>query len=120
MRKYPNKVMAIRYEDLSLNLYGKTEEILKFYGLPFHYDVKKFLASHRAKNDGDAYSTYRNSKTTPFHWMRELSFDEIQRIQSQCTDAMSLWGYKAADDKDEDDLLDGAFNPLLKSPFESN
>lgn len=116
IKKYPNKFKAIRYEDLSLEPFVMTKEILTFYGLPFDSDVEEFLDSHTRTDIGGVSSTFRDSKTAPFHWMRDLSFVEIERIQSQCTEAMALWGYKKAND--EDALLKNIFNPLLSFPFD--
>lgn len=115
IKKYPNKFKAIRYEDLSLDPFKQTKEILTFYGLPFDADVEEFLDSHTRTDIGGVSSTFRDSKTAPFHWMRDLGFDEINRIQSDCKEAMLKWGYKAAED--EDTLLKNIFNPLLKFPF---
>lgn len=115
IKKYPNKFKAIRYEDLSLDPFKMTKEILTFYGLPFDVDVEDFLDSHTRTDIGGVSSTFRDSKTAPFHWMRDLGFNEVKRIQSQCTEAMAMWGYKNADE--EDDLLRNVFNPLLKFPF---
>ena len=36
----------------------------------------------------------RDSKRVPYHWKFELTFKEILDIQSVCTEAMKLWGYK--------------------------
>lgn len=91
-----------------------TEEILQFYGLPFDVEVEKFLDTHTKMNVGDVSSTFRDSKSAPFHWIKELTHDEIVTIQTKCNKAMELWGYRIATEKDE---LDELFNPLLTSPF---
>lgn len=114
--RYPKRFIAIRYEELSLDPFTKTREIFNFYGLPFHEDVELFLKTHTHKYNGDIYSTFRDSKRTPYHWMHELSFNETKQIQSQCTEAMELWGYRIAVDEDEHDLLENKFDPLLKFP----
>lgn len=116
-KKYPLRFKAIRYEDLSLDPFKVTKEILSFYGLPFDAAVEEFLDSHTRTDIGGVSSTFRDSKTAPFHWMRDLSFYEIDHIQKNCGEAMDLWGYKKADN---DDALTGTiFNPLLKFPFSS-
>lgn len=102
---------VVRYEDLSLNPYEMGEDILQFYGLPFDAAVEEFLQSHTKTNIGDVSSTFRDSKTAPFHWIKDLTMPEIQLIENSCTDAMALWGYK----KSENDTLDITFNPIL--PF---
>lgn len=115
-KKYPTKFRAIRYEDLSLEPFRVTQAILSFYGLPFDPDVEEFLNSHTRTDIGGVSSTFRDSKTAPFHWQRDLSFAEIQHIQSNCGEAMALWGYKTADDQEE--LMKNAFNPMLRFPFD--
>lgn len=115
-KKYPQRFKAIRYEDLSLNPYKGAEKILNYFGLPFGATVEQFLNSHTRTDSGTASSTFRNSKKAPFHWMRDLSFHDIDQIQQNCTEAMSLWGYKKVDNEN---ALKGntTFNPLLEFPF---
>lgn len=113
VKRYPTQFKVIRYEDLSLNPYNTTDDILKFYGLPFHRRVKEFLDSHTRKNIGNLMSTFRDSKRTAFRWMHKLSFSDIQRIQTNCAEAMSLWGYGFVDD--EQSLKNDTFNTLI--PF---
>lgn len=114
-KRYPTKFKAVRYEDLSLQPFKMTKEILNFYGLPFDPEVEEFLDSHTRTDIGGVSSTFRDSKTAPFHWMRDLSFAEVEQIQLNCMEAMSLWGYKETED--EIALLANTFNPILKFPF---
>ncbi|KAG4073188.1 hypothetical protein HA402_002577 [Bradysia odoriphaga] len=114
-KKYPQNFKAVRYEDLSLDPFKMTEEILNFYGLPLDPMVEEFLDTHTRNNIGGVSSTFRDSKSAPFHWMRDLTFEEIETIQNSCTKAMELWRYKKMDDQQlyEDKL----FNPILSFPF---
>lgn len=117
IKKYPNKFKVLRYEDLSFDPLKQTEELLKFYGLPFDVHVQQFLQSHTNADIGvnkKISTTLRDSKAAPHHWMHELRFDEIKQIESVCTEAMSMWGYKTVDSQDE---LQNSFNPLLIFPF---
>lgn len=114
LKKYPQKFKAIRYEDLSLDAYKMTEEILDFYGLPFDPKVEEFLDSHTRMDIGGVSSTFRDSKSAPFHWIRDLSYEEVESIQADCVKAMELWGYRRADEKT---IADKTFNPLLVFPF---
>ena len=68
---------VVRYEDLSLNPYKMTKEILQFYGLPYHPEVKMFLDTHTKQDVGGVSSTYRDSKSAPFHWTKDLTYDEV-------------------------------------------
>lgn len=110
--KYPNRFKIVRYEELSLNPFRVTEEILKFYGLPFDAMVVKYLESHTKRDIGNIYSTYRDSSATPFRWMRHLSFKEIGDIQMNCSEAMELWGYRKMEEKDVHCVDD--FDPVLQ------
>ncbi|GAB0096020.1 uncharacterized protein DMENIID0001_114690 [Sergentomyia squamirostris] len=79
-KKYPNRFRVVRYEDLSLNPYEMTKEILQFYGLSMHPKVITFLETHTKFQKGNEFTTYRNSKLTPFHWMKDLSYEEVSSI----------------------------------------
>lgn len=68
---------AIRYEDLSLNPYEMTQSVLQFYGLPFDAKVEEFLDTHTKVNMGGVSSTYRDSKSAPFHWKSDLKLEEV-------------------------------------------
>lgn len=113
--KYPSRFKVIRYEDLSLNPFTVTEEILKFYGLPFDANVQQFLDSHTHGDRGGDYSVFRNSKATAFQWARNSTWYDIEQIQNHCVEALSVWGYKLVNDKDE--LNSTSFEPLLSFPF---
>ena len=41
------------------------------------------------------FSTIRDSATVPYHWRKDLEFQEIDEIQRECGEAMKLWGYRA-------------------------
>lgn len=112
-KQYPTRFKVVRYEDLSLSPFDMTQEILQFYGLPFDEQVQEFLNSHTKQNIGGVSSTFRDSKSAPFHWTKDLFIDEIRHIQEVCVEALRLWGYKHV--YNESELLN--FNPLLQSPF---
>jgi hypothetical protein len=78
--------------------------------LAFDARVSKFLDTHTKANIGGVSSTFRDSKSAPFHWIKELQFDEVRNIQESCKEAMTLWGYKKAYNATE--LLKD-FDPLL-------
>lgn len=68
---------TLRYEDLSLNPYDVTQDILQFYGLPFDPAVEEFLDTHTKENKGGVSSTYRDSRSAPFHWKQDLKAEEV-------------------------------------------
>jgi hypothetical protein len=79
MEKYPGRYQVMRYEDLVKNPLKISEEMFKFYKIPLHRDVLKFVLS--------------NSEDTGLRWMKGLPGREILEIQDKCADAMEAWGY---------------------------
>ncbi|XP_037039809.1 carbohydrate sulfotransferase 5-like [Bradysia coprophila] len=112
--KYPERFKAIRYEDLSLNTFKVAKEVLDFYGLPLHKNVKQFLISHRLDVEHSILKSL-NYKDTAFSWQSSLKFREIAKIQLQCTDALDLWGYQQVISVQE--LRGDSFYPLLEYPY---
>ena len=45
-KKYPGRVLLIRYEDLSLNPHETTEKILKFLNMTKHLEIHRFIERH--------------------------------------------------------------------------
>lgn len=114
------RVKVVRYEDLSLEPYARTQELLGFYGLPFDVAVEEFLDSHTRSDVGGVSSTFRDSKQAPFRWMAEMGWREVQEVQEECAEAMRLWGYAAATSREDLRVVaDGnngtGFNPLGNS-----
>jgi len=105
----------MRYEDISLHPEAAFKKIFKFFHLPFHPQVKKFLISHTTRNTTGVSSTFRDSKLVPFHWKEDFAsnFTIVQEIQNKCEKAMQLWGYVSAANVDE--LL--KLNPLDLPPW---
>lgn len=73
------------------------------------------MSSHTTENVGGVSSTFRDSKTTPFHWRNDFvgNFSLVTNIQNTCDAAMKLWGYSTVDDAAQ--LL--TFNPLKRPPW---
>ncbi|XP_063234376.1 carbohydrate sulfotransferase 5 [Bacillus rossius redtenbacheri] len=94
--KYPDRFKAVRYEDLSVEPYRGVKELFQFFGLDFHPSVQAFLDTHTKVNVGGVSSTYRNSKSAPFHWRQDLTHREVRAIQRVCRPAMGYWGYRRA------------------------
>ncbi|KAB0789967.1 hypothetical protein PPYR_15747 [Photinus pyralis] len=106
--EYPTRFRVIRYENLSIDPYRHTKDIFQFFQLHFHPTVRAFLDSHTKQTYGGMYSTFRDSKSVPFHWRMDLNFSEVQYIEKNCDQAMKLWGYVKA--HNESHLRE--FNPL--------
>lgn len=107
---------VVRYEDYSVEPYSYTERLFKFYGLYFHENVQHFLDTHTKTDIGGLSSTFRNSKTAPFHWRSELDFVEVEEIQQECRVAMDLWGYVDALNSTHQKY----FNPVTDYSLKSN
>lgn len=80
LKQYPTRLKVVRYEDLSLDAYEMTRDILSFYKLPFDEEVQEFLDSHTKLDYGGVSSTFRDSKSVPFHWTKDLKFEEVSSI----------------------------------------
>ncbi|XP_034098962.2 carbohydrate sulfotransferase 4 [Drosophila nasuta] len=118
LKSYPGRFRTLRYEDLSLNPYDVTQDILQFYGLPFDPAVEEFLDTHTKENIGGVSSTYRDSRSAPFHWKQDLKAEEIKQIQDVCVEAMDLWGYRRINDFSNFTNMQQNFDPIvLPSPF---
>jgi hypothetical protein len=98
-----------------MNINSAAKKLFNFFRLEYHPEVKAFLDNHTQVDIEGLYSVTRNSKTTPFHWRTdyENNFLEVQTIQSQCSNAMSLWGYKMANNKSH--ML--SFHPVGPPPW---
>ncbi|KAF6212644.1 hypothetical protein GE061_013170 [Apolygus lucorum] len=95
-KKFPDTFRAVRYEDISVNPYEGAKKILRFFGREFVPEVRRFLDTHTVHNIGGVSSTYRNSKSAPFHWRGDLTHGEVRYIQESCKTAMAAWGYVSA------------------------
>ncbi|KAG7304044.1 hypothetical protein JYU34_010970 [Plutella xylostella] len=58
--------------------------------------VDDFFKAHTKKRDKSAYSTFRVSHDVPFQWTKDLDYQFVKQIQEVCSEAMVLWGYRAA------------------------
>ena len=76
---------------------------MEFFGFQMHPNIESFLESHTTKDEEkrEPWSTIRDSKSAPYHWKKELSFEEVVKIQSECEDALKLWGYRTFSTKEE-------------------
>lgn len=98
-QKYPDKFLAIRYENFASQPSHFSQEIFEFLGLPLHKQVTDFIETHTKGfksvfNRNPSYTTYRNSSVTTFRWLKTLTFKQITDIQVQCHEALKIWGYK--------------------------
>ncbi|XP_040583049.1 carbohydrate sulfotransferase 4 [Lepeophtheirus salmonis] len=112
IRDYPNRFMVFRYEDFSNDPFNNSKKVLDFFSFVYHDKVRDFLKSHTAIKKGGVSSTFRNSKTAPYHWMKDLKIEEILSIQKECGEALRLWGYVPYKYSSTDNSYIKSFNPL--------
>jgi hypothetical protein len=87
----PDQLFMIRYEDLSISPQETTSRLLQQLQLPFSKQVQRFLQSHTkvdphslGSENGNPYSTRRDSVSTAVDWVNRLSPNEIQIMQTAC------------------------------------
>ena len=92
-----------RYEDIAKDPRSQSEELLEYFGFQMHPNIEIFLESHTKKDQKkrQEWSTVRDSKSAPYHWKKDLSFEEVVKIQSECSDALRLWGYRTYSTREE-------------------
>ena len=105
MEAYSDKIMLVRYEDLSLYTMSSLKSMLEFLELPWQAKFQQYITSHtkmekmvRSKGKmlkrKDPYSTTRNSTAAVMSWVSSLSTEDVTRIQSSCSAPMDTLGYK--------------------------
>ena len=107
----------IRYEDLSVDPFGTTDELFKFLDLSPNKLIEKFVEGHtQTSREGTLstttksaystskklkpmqdnslpYSTSRNSKVTAFLWKKKMKSKDILKVQKVCKKPMKMLGY---------------------------
>ncbi|CAG9110393.1 unnamed protein product [Plutella xylostella] len=95
--KFPNRLTAVRFEDLAVNYTRETKRLFQTLGRPMESAVDDFFKAHTHNaRDKNAYSTFRVSHNVPFQWIKYLDYQFVKQIQEVCSEAMALWGYRAA------------------------
>ncbi|CAG9133545.1 unnamed protein product [Plutella xylostella] len=95
--KFPNRLTAVRFEDLALNSSSEAKRLFHALGRPLGAAVQEFLREHtNSSRDLSPYSTFRVSRDVPFKWKEELDYKFVSQIQESCVEAMQLWGYRRA------------------------
>ncbi|XP_006820867.1 carbohydrate sulfotransferase 1-like [Saccoglossus kowalevskii] len=98
-----NNYKTIRYEDLAQHPITTATEIYQFLGLELPDNVRVWLRDNTDHNSGGAYGTSRKSNITSTAWRKNLSFNEVQQVQSfeSCQQMMKWAGYKIANSHEE-------------------
>ncbi|XP_037089198.1 carbohydrate sulfotransferase 6-like isoform X2 [Pollicipes pollicipes] len=90
----PHRLRVVRYEDFSLHLNSSVPALLHHARLHYHSTIQQFVKGHTSFSKGDVSSTFRKSNVAPFMWPKSLTWPKVRAIQSTCSKAMKLWGYK--------------------------
>ncbi|XP_004926985.1 carbohydrate sulfotransferase 4 [Bombyx mori] len=96
LKRYPNRLLLLRFEELALNLNSTMQKLLKFLRLEHKQALDEYLNSHTNTEVSGVTSTFRISRDVPFRWKDTLNFEYADRIQATCKGAMKLWGYRIA------------------------
>ncbi|XP_050553095.1 carbohydrate sulfotransferase 4 [Spodoptera frugiperda] len=98
-KHFPDRLMVLRYEELALQPNVTAYRILKFLNISATGLLDEFLDLHTNVEVAGVSSTFRVSKEVPFKWKNTLNFTYVDDIQRACKEAMSLWGYKMANNE---------------------
>lgn len=128
--KYPNRLLLVRYEDLSMEPYHTVDKMINFLNLPQERQfldpylvthtgqkrsetewMEKFVKTKREKpekhppnkNDGPYGTKRKSSEATAFKWTHTMKQGEIQEIEEICEKPMEALGYAKFDPKITED-----------------
>ncbi|XP_076042632.1 carbohydrate sulfotransferase 5-like isoform X2 [Oratosquilla oratoria] len=109
-QQFPDRYRMLRYEDLSMEPESVTRDLFKFLNLSYHSEVDKFVKTHtsvkkkswmKGARRGNAYTTYRDSKTTATAWRGALNYSSVAEIQRVCAEPLKLLGYRIFQTEEE-------------------
>lgn len=140
-KTHPDRIHLIRYEDLSIDPFGTSDELFKFLGLPQYRLVDTFIEEHtrtlrsrslptngdkittdtaqekamQERSGANYHSTTRNSKATVFLWKKNMRNEDISNVQRVCKNSMKMLGYNPMTNIDQN-RVDDSFALIVKSP----
>ncbi|XP_019613951.1 PREDICTED: carbohydrate sulfotransferase 1-like [Branchiostoma belcheri] len=96
----------VRYEDVGLDPITTMARFYRLINIPMSRDVSKWLGSHtktskKLKDRKDPFGTKKDSEKTANEWRTRLSFQQVEIIQSECKEAMTLFNYKFVESNEE-------------------
>jgi len=96
-QRYKNRVLLVRYEDLTTNPLQFADVISRFgRNAALSEDVVKFVKEHisASTEDYSSFNTKRNNVTQlAYKWKTELSQSEISQINEQCVAVLKTLNY---------------------------
>ncbi|CAI9583797.1 unnamed protein product [Staurois parvus] len=115
--KLHKRYMLLRYEDIVQDPLGKAKQVYEFAKLPFTPKLKDWIHNMtRGKGRGQTFViSSRDALNTSRAWRTVLPFESIHKVQSICSEAMALFGYKILRNaKQQKDLSVDSMLPMLK------
>ena len=93
----------VRYEDVAYQPLAAAREIYSFLNLTLSENVIDWISKATTNDYRDqahyAYSTTRNSKSTAEAWRKYIPYELALDVDTECTEALQLLGYKAVYDE---------------------
>ncbi|XP_072047220.1 carbohydrate sulfotransferase 1-like [Amphiura filiformis] len=96
-----NRYMLLRYEDLADKPFQNANKLYNFLGIPMPLSVKQWISLNTLRNDGDKWSTTRNSSWTARTWRFDMNIHDVFLVQSQCNTSMIQLGYRLVFTQDD-------------------
>ena len=90
-KDFPRRITFLRFEDFLTLPKRELLEISEFLGLPSTEEMENYLGK---KLDSTGQLLAHNFDTSSNAWQSQMHFTTIERIQKNCQNAMSKWGYK--------------------------
>eukprot|EP00058_Branchiostoma_floridae_P000820 XP_002586308.1 hypothetical protein BRAFLDRAFT_288841 [Branchiostoma floridae] len=89
----------VRYEDVGLKPLDMMQKFYNFIGVTPNKNVTDWIKAHtktakRKKDRNDPFGTIKDPLQACNQWRTRLTFDEAKLIQSECKEAMTIFGYE--------------------------
>ncbi|CAH1249239.1 CHST3 [Branchiostoma lanceolatum] len=89
----------VRYEDVGLQPFDMMNKFYNFIGVTPEKNISDWIKTHtktakKKRDRNDPFGTIKDPVQACNQWRLKLTFDETKLIQSQCKEAMSMFGYK--------------------------
>lgn len=94
---FPNRVLTVRYEDITEHPIEAAEFLYNFVGLSMTDTIRNYIwgITNARRADNCAICTTRNnSKMTAYKWRQKINFSQVQVIQHQCAEVIRKLGFR--------------------------
>ncbi|XP_042887354.1 carbohydrate sulfotransferase 1-like isoform X2 [Penaeus japonicus] len=98
-KKYPNRYLFVKYEDLAQDPFDKTIQMFRFLrGKPVHLPkrVKKYLWKHTTNTHKvkKSFGTHRTSEKMFQKWRNSISGPDLHAYENACGDVIHALGHR--------------------------